>query len=317
MPAIGQVPIAPAVSAPIPVGAISASSLTALTLSQQETIERGTIVVTPTQTYVYIGAGSKTSSASYIDLIGAGVATDTEVNSSINQALGMGISTHSLQTTSVHGITNTANLALTSDSRFTDSRTPTSHTHGNITNAGAVGATANLPLITTTSGVVNTGTFGTTANTFCQGNDARLGSQTIFTLGGEAKSVFLNSTSYLYGCMPTRGPHIAGSYLNAALRILGDFTLTGISINQYLPSLTGATLTYQLVRVLDASTTQALGSSITVAGNNNLTTSASSMSASLNSGDQIGLMLTFGAIGTVPVGTAATTVLANIYCVPR
>jgi hypothetical protein len=127
----------------------------------------------------------------------------------------------------------------------------------------------------------------------------------------------LNSTSYLYGCMPTRGPHIAGSYLNAALRILGDFTLTGISINQYLPSLTGATLTYQLVRVLDASTTQALGSSITVAGNNNLTTSASSMSASLNSGDQIGLMLTFGAIGTVPVGTAATTVLANIYCVPR
>jgi hypothetical protein len=33
---------------------------------------------------------------------------------------------------------------------------------------------ANLPLITTTSGVVTTGTFGTTANSFCAGDDSRL-----------------------------------------------------------------------------------------------------------------------------------------------
>ena len=33
---------------------------------------------------------------------------------------------------------------------------------------------ANLPLITSSSGVATTGTFGTTANTFCQGNDSRL-----------------------------------------------------------------------------------------------------------------------------------------------
>ena len=52
--------------------------------------------------------------------------------------------------------------------------TPTSHTHGNITNAGAIGTTANKPLITTTNGVITTGSFGTTANTFCQGNDSRL-----------------------------------------------------------------------------------------------------------------------------------------------
>ena len=49
-----------------------------------------------------------------------------------------------------------------------------SHTHGNITNAGAIGATASLPIITTTSGVLTTGSFGTAAATFCQGNDARL-----------------------------------------------------------------------------------------------------------------------------------------------
>jgi hypothetical protein len=48
------------------------------------------------------------------------------------------------------------------------------HVHGNITNAGAIGSTTNLPIITTTSGVLTTGSFGTAANTFCQGNDARL-----------------------------------------------------------------------------------------------------------------------------------------------
>lgn len=48
------------------------------------------------------------------------------------------------------------------------------HTHGNITYLGAIGTTANLPLITTTSGVITVGSFGTAANTFCVGNDSRL-----------------------------------------------------------------------------------------------------------------------------------------------
>jgi hypothetical protein len=56
---------------------------------------------------------------------------------------------------------------------ITDAATST-HVHGNITNAGAIGSTANLPIITTTSGVLTTGSFGTTAGTFCQGNDSRL-----------------------------------------------------------------------------------------------------------------------------------------------
>jgi hypothetical protein len=60
------------------------------------------------------------------------------------------------------------------DVRLSDARTPTSHTHGNITNAGAIGSTTGLPIITTTSGVLTTGSFGTAAGTFCQGNDVRL-----------------------------------------------------------------------------------------------------------------------------------------------
>jgi hypothetical protein len=55
-----------------------------------------------------------------------------------------------------------------------DSRSPTSHTHGNLTNAGAIGTTANLPLRTGTSGVIEAGSFGTSAGSFCAGDDARL-----------------------------------------------------------------------------------------------------------------------------------------------
>lgn len=51
---------------------------------------------------------------------------------------------------------------------------PNSHSHGNITNEGTIGTDANKPIITTTNGVLTTGTFGTTANTFCEGNDSRL-----------------------------------------------------------------------------------------------------------------------------------------------
>ena len=60
------------------------------------------------------------------------------------------------------------------DSRLSNSRTPTSHTHGDITNTGAIGSTANLPIITTTNGKLTTGSFGNSASTFCEGNDSRL-----------------------------------------------------------------------------------------------------------------------------------------------
>lgn len=48
-----------------------------------------------------------------------------------------------------------------------------SHAHGNITNAGAIGSTSGLPVITTTGGVLTVGAFGSTAGTFAQGNDSR------------------------------------------------------------------------------------------------------------------------------------------------
>jgi len=71
------------------------------------------------------------------------------------------------------GTTN-ATVALGNDTRFSDARTPASHVHGNITNAGAIGVTSGVPVITGTSGVLQAGSFGTTSGTFCQGNDSRL-----------------------------------------------------------------------------------------------------------------------------------------------
>jgi len=61
----------------------------------------------------------------------------------------------------------------TNDSRLTDARTPTSHVHGNISNAGAIGSTSGLPIKTGTSGVLEAGAFGTGSGQFAQGNDAR------------------------------------------------------------------------------------------------------------------------------------------------
>ena len=74
------------------------------------------------------------------------------------------------------------------------------HVHGNITNAGAIGSTATLPIITTTSGVLTTGTFGTSAGSFCQGNDSRL-SDTRTPTDGTVTTAKLANASVTYAKM--------------------------------------------------------------------------------------------------------------------
>ena len=70
--------------------------------------------------------------------------------------------------------TNANSFCEGNDSRLSDARTPTSHSHGNITNEGKIGSSPNKPIITGESGVLEAGAFGTSANTFCEGNDSRL-----------------------------------------------------------------------------------------------------------------------------------------------
>lgn len=111
----------------------------------------------------------------------APVAGDTAMRSQLQFAAADGTSQPVVFTISAT-VCNVANaltvggtaVVVTSDPRLSDARTPTSHTHGNLTNAGAIGTTSGLPVITTTGGVLTVGAFGTAAGSFCQGNDARL-----------------------------------------------------------------------------------------------------------------------------------------------
>jgi hypothetical protein len=64
---------------------------------------------------------------------------------------GLGVSSG---TASVAYGTSSGTACQGNDSRLSDARTPTSHTHGNISNAGAIGSTADQFVVTTTSGVL-------------------------------------------------------------------------------------------------------------------------------------------------------------------
>jgi hypothetical protein len=105
------------------------------------------------------------------------------------------------------------------DSRLSDARTPTAHTHGNITNVGAIGSTSGLPIITTTSGVLTTGSFGTLANTFCAGDDARLSDArvpTAHTHGNITNAGAIGSTANIPLITTTGGVIAAGSFGSTA-----------------------------------------------------------------------------------------------------
>ena len=129
--------------------------------------------------------------------------TETEID---NKLSGLPVSGHT------HTIANVTGLQTALDGKqASGSYAAASHTHGNITNTGAIGTTSGVPVITGTNGVLQAGAFGTTAGTFCQGNDARLSnlgatssnvSNTIVqrnaTSGFEARDILLRSAPTNY-----------------------------------------------------------------------------------------------------------------------
>ncbi|WP_434222488.1 hypothetical protein [Limnospira platensis] len=109
--------------------------------------------------------------------------------------------------------TTTGTVTEGNDVRLSNARTPTSHTHGNISNTGTIGSTANLPLITTTLGAVTTGTFGSTANTFCRGDDSRLSTNLSYTTGAAQGTV--TSSTGTNATIPAATTSIAGLLTSA------------------------------------------------------------------------------------------------------
>ncbi|MDD2999939.1 MAG: hypothetical protein PHV05_12830, partial [Candidatus Riflebacteria bacterium] len=80
------------------------------------------------------------------------------------------------------------------DSRLSDARTPVSHTHGNITNAGAIGSTANLPVITGTSGVLSAGAWSSTTPAAASA-EGTAGTSNNFARGDHAHPSRISSTA--------------------------------------------------------------------------------------------------------------------------
>jgi phage gp37-like protein len=135
------------------------------------------------------------------------------------------------------GNASSTEVVLGSDTRLTNSRTPTSHTHGNLTNDGKVGTTANLPLKTGTNGVVEAGSFGTAAGSFCEGNDARLSD------ARTPSSTLAHKASHATGGTDALAPSDIGAqslFTTQTVVITADTTLTaGRSINYRLQNYGG------------------------------------------------------------------------------
>ena len=191
---------------------------------------------------------------------------------------------------------------------------------GVVTISGGVSFEVGRPLITGNSGVVGLGSFGTAPNTFCQGNDVRLGAKTVFTLGGDEKITYALGTSYVYGAHVTRPSKVSGGFDQTGLYIQGNWTITGLVIMAIYPSTGTAGVTYGLVKINNASSATNLWtapSSSPLA--NGLSTINNNINVSLSDGDRIGFQLTIGSTvgATVPTNLNNTTILANVYCVAR
>ena len=179
----------------------------------------------------------------------------------------------------------------------------------------------NKPVITNNHGFISAGSFGTTANSFCQGNDVRLGAKTVFTLGGDEKITYALGTSYVYGAHITRPSKVSGGFDQTGLYIQGNWRITGLVIMAYYPSTGTAGVTYGLVKINNASSVTNLwtapSSNPLNNGLNNVVNNT--LDISLSDGDKIGFQLAIGnaAGATVPTNLNNTTILANVYCVPR
>jgi hypothetical protein len=94
------------------------------------------------------------------------------------------------------------------DARLSNARTPTAHTHGNITNAGAIGSTTNLVVVTGTSGVLTTATRS----------------------GIDSRTAFPTTYANITGTVPTWNQSTTGN-ASTATTLQNARTINGVSFN--------------------------------------------------------------------------------------
>ena len=162
-------------------------------------------------------------------------ATATHVHGNITNAGAIGSTSGLPIITTTSGVLTVGSFGSSSgqfcqgnDSRLSDARTPTSHVHGNITNAGAIGSTSGLPIITTTSGVLTVGAFGSSAGQFCVGDDSRLSdarTPTSHIHGNITNAGAIGSTSGLVVVTTASGVLTTAATISAATQVSGLATI--------------------------------------------------------------------------------------------
>jgi hypothetical protein len=89
------------------------------------------------------------------------------------------------------------------DARLSDARVPTSHTHGNITNAGAIGSTSGQIVVTTTSGVLTTAATISSASVSGLGTIATQNANSVAITGGSVNGTTIGATTASTGAFTT------------------------------------------------------------------------------------------------------------------
>ena len=126
-----------------------------------------------------------------------------------------------------------------------------SHTHGNITNAGAIGTTSGLPVKTGTSGVLEAGAFGTSAGQFAEGNHTHAAGDIV----SGTLAIARGGTNL--GTTPTDGQLLIGNgtgYTLSTLTAGSNITVTNASGSITIASTasgSGGTKTYAFFTPLD------------------------------------------------------------------
>jgi hypothetical protein len=194
------------------------------------------------------------------------------------------------------------------DARLSDARTPLSHTHGNLTNAGAIGTTANLPLKTGTNGVIEAGSFSNTAGSFCEGNDARLSDARAATAhaashaaaGSDPVSLQLTQVVAPSGGL---GPLGEGETLNDYFSSAGNIVFSNTEDFAASGSITTSGLTQSTARILGR-TTASTGAIEEITIGSGLSLSAGELSSTVSAGIPATLL---DAKGDLIVASAADT----------
>jgi hypothetical protein len=183
---------------------------------------------------------------------------------------------------------------------------PTAHVHGNLSNAGAIGSTANLPIITGTAGVLQVGSFGSAANTFCQGNDSRLSDARTPTAHNHA------ATEITSGTLPIARGGTGLTALGSATQILR--VNAGGTALEYVAasgggnvSNSGTPTSGQVAEWTSATVVQ--GVATTGSGNYVRATSPTFTTPVLGSGSYTALITT--EVTSTPSGTTQTITLGN------